>query len=493
LANLNDTMSQLQQDLVDLRETVEPVVKKFYRVTLETTKIHYALGELAEITAHITDLQGNPLPLTLTTRPWVDFVTSWGQLKPDPKFDSRGGVGDRAVSVRTDLRGVARVRLQAEHIDEIDDNDEQEVAALMKVEINGSPLSDIIVRAEAPQGTEVEKAFQELTKAYDQGININNLQVVGSVRNYVDAYYIKNAPLITGRFVKPVFRNRWRDYRSTILAFVKDDSNPLTPDQSRGSSSIQVTHRDWIRSWLSNDYFVLKDTLLDNITASLNNKITDTLGESINNVKTEVTEFVSNTGLVGKQRNYRIVHEALDRLTLTTPPPFLNTLTRSVQDAISIQHTLENAQGATVGLPNRNVAFEVFTNVSSSTDIDLETLRREKDIDVEALRNDFAEITKQLSQARSDISAFQKEINGVKVNVGSLGGRLDVTLAEGGQLHTLQAQLQTVSDRVNILNTFDVIDVQSKLAQITTLARQFESTSADLAVVKNQVNLIRGG
>src|ERR1044072_3774932 len=82
----------------ELKLRVENVFKRNYRVSLETTKVEYALGEMARVTARLTDLEGQPVDLSnAAARPWIDFVTSWGRLKPLAGSESLGSVGDRTL------------------------------------------------------------------------------------------------------------------------------------------------------------------------------------------------------------------------------------------------------------------------------------------------------------------------------------------------------------------------------------------------------------
>src|SRR3712207_746801 len=56
LAALNGEVTTLRNEFDAFRAEVEPLVNQFYRVTLETSKTNYAIGELAELTARVTSL-----------------------------------------------------------------------------------------------------------------------------------------------------------------------------------------------------------------------------------------------------------------------------------------------------------------------------------------------------------------------------------------------------------------------------------------------------
>jgi len=365
LQELNARVGVLAGDFGDFRGAVEPLLGEYYRLTMETARTSYAIGELAEITARVTDLRGNPLDLSdEADRPWIDFVVaSWGQLRPIAGFQSLGGAGDRAISVRTDEQGVARVQLRSDHAEGFTDEDEAEVAVSLQTRLatTNTSIAETILSAATPMEAKGMGAFQTLTTEYDR-------TDAPRVRNYADAYYSKNTALITGGILPP-FTHRWLDYRSTVMAFARRDSDPVTPDQSRGVSSMQVTFRDWIFPWIITDYFVETGPLVENFRARLGPKFTGNLDESVLNVKAEVSEFVLGKGLIGRQRNYQVIQNALD--TVTTPQPLafdLNKLTKPMQAAISVQRTLESAQGSATGFADQEVAFGLLTDTAVRAD-----------------------------------------------------------------------------------------------------------------------------
>src|SRR5829696_6675196 len=143
LQGLRTRFEALAEEFIDFRGVVEPLLGEYYRLTMETTRTNYAIGELAEITARVTDLRGNPLDLSNeANRPWIDFVVaSWGQLKPVAGFESLGGAGDRTISVRTDTQGVARVHLRSDHAEGFTDEDEAEVAVSLQTRLGTNNLS----------------------------------------------------------------------------------------------------------------------------------------------------------------------------------------------------------------------------------------------------------------------------------------------------------------------------------------------------------------
>ena len=431
LQELDTKVDALTEDFGAFRASVEPLLGEYYRLTMETTRTHYAIGELAEITARVTDLRGGTLDLAdEADRPWIDFVVgSWGQLKPVAGFESLGGAGDRTISVRTNAQGIARVHLRSDHAEGFTDEDEAEVALSLETKLPtiDRTIAQTILSAATPMEAKNMGAFQTLTAEYDR-------TDAPRVRNYADAYFSKNAPLIVGNtppiFTPPIFTHGWRDYRSTVMAFARRDSDPVTPDQSRGVSSIQVTFRDWIGPWISIDYFVETASLVENFRDRLTPKITDDLGESVLNVKAEVNELVFDKGLIGRQRNYRVIQEALDEVTVTQSLDFpLNKLTKPMQDAIGVQQALESAQGAAVGSAGQEVAFGAFADAAVRADTQA----------AEVGSKLTSYVDEQLGEAQNQL-VFQ-----VQQQQANLKNEL---LAEDGLIQTVHKDLQTVSGRV---------------------------------------------
>ena len=425
LQNLSDRVEVLSTDFTEFRGQVEPLLGEYYRLTLQTTGTSFAIGELAEITAQVTDLRGNALDLSNDAdRPWIDFVVaSWGQLRPVAGFESLGGAGDRTISVRTDAEGVARVQLRSDHAEGFTDEDEAEVAVSLQTTLPTTNLSiaETILSAATPLEAKGLGAFQVLTTEYDRTDALR-------VRNYADAYYLKNTALIAGGIVPP-FTHSWLDYRSTLMAFARRDSDPITPDQSRGVSSIQVTFRDWIFPWILTDYFVETGPLVQDFRDHLGPKIVDNLDESVFNIKAEVSDFVLNKGLLGRQRNYLVIQDALD--TVTTPQPVaydLNKLTGPMQDAVGIQRTLESAQGVASGFADRELAFGLLTDTAVRADQAAESGKQLTD-----------HVDEQLVQAKDDL-LFQVQQEQASFS--------DELLRVGGPIQEVRERLQTVSGEV---------------------------------------------
>src|SRR4029077_20882421 len=129
-------------------------------------------------------------------------------------------------------------------------------------------------------------------------------------------------------------------------------SNDITaPDFGRASAAIQIVFRDWIGPWYNLEYAFDTTTLKQTYRDRLSSKFTNDLNESVTNVKSEVNAIVANQGIVRKQRDYRVIRDAMDEINLPQPPIFLNAVTQSVQNAIAMQQTVQQAQDVTAELP----------------------------------------------------------------------------------------------------------------------------------------------
>lgn len=449
---LDARVTTLETQLETLQTEVEPLLRQTYRVLLTTTKVNYALGELAELTAQVNDLQGNPV----TDRPWVDFVATWGQLRPVRGFESRGGVGDRTISVRTNDQGIARVLVRAEHAEGFAEEDEDEVAVALTTRLRADNLSvaEHILQANTPLEARERGAFEILTTEYNRTDAL-------LVRNYVDAYYLRNPTMSVGKITPDFverFRSRWRDYRATVMAFAKTDSDPLTPDHSRGVNSIQITFRDWIGPWIFVDYFDRNrlDVLVPGIREQIAPNIRDNLKLSVDLLKQDVINLVRNKGVLGKLQQYEVINRAIGQINVEQA--FLPQLVDSVQKAIGLQQTLENFQAAPVGLigaGTQDVAFDVFTDAATRADANVAGVTGE----IENLKGQVGQFAGQFAQFDGRISALQ----GTVTNLGVDQLKTDVSKLRND---ILGLGAESILSQVNVLKQSVVeIDTRTKTLQ----------------------------
>ncbi|HEY9621998.1 MAG TPA: hypothetical protein V6C78_16705 [Crinalium sp.] len=454
-SDINTKLNQLTSDFNTFRTAIQPLLTRYLRVTMTTPKQNFAIGELAEITARVTDLDGN-LP---TTPAWIDFVAAWGQLKPASGFVSVGGAGDRTISVQTNAQGIAKVLLRSEHADAFSDEDENEVAAALttRLQVNNRSISEVLLNASTPMEAEVKGAFQVLSKEYDRRDAV-------SVRSYADVYYLKNASSVTGKLAPGQidrFRTRWRDYRATVMAFAKSDSDPTTADQSSGVCSLQVTFRDWISPWIVLDYIddVAVGNLADRFVDQFQPKITKDYRKSVDLIRKEVGDLVRDRGLIGKLQYYQGINKAMDRVT--SDQTFLSTLTESVQNAVNIQQTLEATQAATLGTFGDAIAFNVFTDAAVRADTN-----------VAGVNADIAGLQQQVGQVQQKVLTYDNQFTTLQASLSTLNGFVNTNIAElkgsfttlqqlsdqrfttlNGDLTTVKTNFGVLNDRTNTLLT----------------------------------------
>jgi len=337
-------LDQLDGRIAPLEALATSVRQRFRRVDLSTTRSRFAIGERGEIVARVTDLEGNPLAFQdVASRPWVDFVTVWGALKAVPGFEARGGAGDRTVSVQVNAGGEARVRLRADHAEAFAEEQEDEVEAVLGATVGTGPavrpISQIMLEAATPTSEGVSQAFQIVAQEYDRADTF-------VMQSYLDAYYVRNPALSFGRFAS-VFQHSWRDYRATVLAFVKPDADPLTADGTQAAASIQITFRDWIYPWLIVDYLPGHVTLAERYRDRFRGRVTGEFGSSLDAVFEIINEETLGRGLIGQQRELAAAQVAIEQIGFTDPPDHLDELILTVGGGIKVQQSLFYSQAVT--------------------------------------------------------------------------------------------------------------------------------------------------
>lgn len=441
----DERIAVLTDELGALQAQFNSVLGQYYRVTMETSKATFALGELAQVTAKVTDLLGNPLNLTNPAdRPFIDFVSSYGRLKAVAGFESLGGVDDRTLSVQADASGVARVILRAEHVEGFTDEDENEIAATLTTKLpNNATIAEVISRANTPMEANISTAFRTMTAEYDRPDGL-------SLRSYVDSYYINNKSRITGRITPNLsdhVRTRWRDYRSTVMAFAKRDNNPLTPDQARGVSSIQVTFRDWISPWIILDYTdeVMTRPLVDDFRGVVRPHITKDFNESILLLKNEVKRSVVDKGLVGKIRTYDVMSRAFNSLAVDNPPAFLNNVTQSLQNAVNIQSTLAPTQFGAIGLSGQEVAFDVFTDAAIRADSNTAGLSQQ----LGGLQSNLDDLTGKINTNADGLIKTRRDLDQLGLNVTGISNELPTLRAAATDVGNLRERIGSIDTILN--------------------------------------------
>jgi hypothetical protein len=222
------------------------------------------------------------------------------------------------------------------------------------------------------------------------------------------------------------WRQTWRDYHITVLAFGKTDDDPRTADAPRGANAIQITFRDWLGPWILVDYipnFTNRVPLLLNI---LQGAITNDYHESATRMKNQLQQRVQTFGLLGKTREYEAARGAIEQVNPTQPVVFLNQLKDSMRAAVSLQQSFQATQVATAGGGTEEVALEAFTSTAVRAD------------------SGVAGVNAQVQQVQQQLATVQQNVN-------ALGGRVDATLTAGGHIDQLRANIKNVGDQVSAL------------------------------------------
>lgn len=492
LGNVQTEVSDLRAEFTELQAQVTAVLGQYFRVTMQTSQLTYAIGDLAEITAQITDLFGRPfLPARGQELPWIDFVTLWGQLKPASGFTSRGGAGDRTIAVQVNAEGVARVLLRADHAEQFSDDEEKEVAGTLETVIPGVDFTfkEAILTARTPVEAKEKGFLRSMTLEYDR-------RDAKTLRRYTDVYYKKN-PTILGKPGNTGIFHTWRDYRSTVLAFASADGDPRSPDQSRGVSSLQVTFRDWIGPWLNLEYLVEIGDLSKSVSEKLKGSIRGTHAESVGRIREFLNDFTVEAGVLGKVRNYGVIDEAFTLVDLTNPPEYYDALANNMRSAVKLQQSLVDT--------DTPVAVDAFSNVAVRIE------RRTDDVDTKVRLTDerftvavdaaLARFGQQVNEAETRfdgkvaerLGGFTEQVNALQRSLqeqgntlrgeftnragqlenafSSLNGRFTAALAEGGSVQQLGNRLNTLEGRVGALNVvkLDADRVNDAVSRVDTL------------------------
>lgn len=489
LETLQGQLKQLQETFATFQGQVTPLMGEYYRVTLETARDRYVIGEQAEILAKVTDLHGKPLNLTQQTRPWLDFIATWGRLKPAAGFEFRAGVAERSLSVRTNLQGEARLLLSADHTEGLTDEDEAEAEAALKTILPATQknMAESILETNTPMEAKTKGVFGIITAEYCR-------TDAKRFRQYVDTFYVKNATVVHAKDAF-IFVQNWNFYRATIMAVVKKDSDPRTPDQGRGLSSIQTVFCNWLMPWIHLDFMAEIKTSVEEARDRFKGKIYGNYADSLRRLKMEALEIVQDKGLLGKQRAYKAMNLALDEVMLESPPAFMEPLILLMQNTMNFQQAMAIPQIRAVGTLESEAGLVMFSDAAVHTAQEVDRVRSQSD----ALDDKITEAEKRFGDKITE--AEQGFSN--KVDNAMAGVKGEVSQAEkrfGKQLDEFKA---TINDQVNLqfnanLATFrgEIAQVQQRIDQVqknfTDLSSQQKTFQGNLLTVQNDVGFLKG-
>jgi hypothetical protein len=430
LAALERRADRAEAGIGEVRETVDFLLRGMRRVTLRTGRVNHAIGELAEIRAQVTDARGNRIVFAEgEPLPSIDFVTSWGQLRPAPAFQGQtvAGTGDRTLSVRVNANGEAVVLLRAEHAEGFTVEAEQEVETSLTTILPAANLSirDTILTAATPMEASLRGAFQVLSREYER-------TDVENVRRYVDTYFVRNPGRVVGPLPQ-ILHETWRDYRATVLAFVKDDSDPTTAEPGQGVCSLQVTFRDWIGPWLNLDYLTEgRRGLADDFRERFGRRVGSTYAETVAGFRQEAELSIAGKGVIGRHRDYLAMGDAFGTLT-AGGQRFVADAAASAQSAIGVQQTLE-VSGALFAASSAPVALQAFAQVALNADSGAaatqaetvrglqeqisgleERVRKDVGIEQQTLRDELLREDGPIFSVRKEVETFRGQVSGINV------------------------------------------------------------------------------
>lgn len=430
-------VDDLETAVGDLTQQVQPLLDR-YIVTVRTQKQNYAMGELCEIIAVVRDLQGN----AVTSRPWIDFMTTWGQLRAAAGFQTDLSASGGSISVRANSDGIARVLVKPAHTANLSESQEDQMAAAMETTLPGGMFFyQAIMSSPTPGSDAAQQAFQVMNQQYE-------ISQQSPVQQFIDEYHFYPDYQVHTPWT-PSFSN-WKHYRTVVMAMVKDDSDPLTPDTSKGSASIQVQFRDWIGPWII-DYLDDYEIYVPGIIGLLEPQVGSGMFQhDLDIVHDLVEENIGVLGAVGRQKYYNSVIDAIDQVEVTDPPPYMADFRNSVKYAVSVQQMQENpgvaVKGNLVGkAPGMTAMTGAAKNAAAAKDTADSTLNtyetlqaesREMNDRIMALDSDL-QITHQLSNnINNELSSIGQNV--LKINTldqNSVQGQVNLITAQIGQIN----------------------------------------------------------
>ncbi len=431
LDDLTARVETVETTLTAFQSRIDSLLSQYYRISLQTTQSTYALGDRAELLATVTDVFGDPVQFTNATRPWIDFVSTWGQFRVVGGFETRGGVGQRSASVRVNTQGIARVELRADHIDDGDEDDDDEVfATLNTIVANNQTVSQLITQSASPVGAQA--AYSVMTAQYNAS---------PGYRQYVDKSYNHNHWSKAVGSVDRIVAGNWDEYRSTVLAFVKNDSDAQTPDPGRGFASTQITFRDWVRGWSVLDYLDFDDN--DPEILDLGNRFDDLVAQpglfDFDRVKDIVREKVRPDGYFSRARDYQVVDKAFERVNPRENARVIET----IRGGLVLEQNAVLSQGGLTGTRAQGSFASLTNGVALSSQA------------VGALSDEVGGIQRNLAQTGEAVSQI-----GGRVQVQT--GQLDALFSESGAINILQRDVDTVKGSVSRFLDFNPSEVLEK-------------------------------
>ena len=227
------------------------------------------------------------------------------------------------------------------------------------------------------------------------------------VMQYVDNYYAGYGGKVAGGLIHR--GGEWRDYRAVVLAFARTDADPLTPDPARGIASIQLLFRDWIEAVIpvyTSELEIKKD--IRDYRERIGLRFTEEYFSSYRNVTKEIEDIVKDDrGLLGRVRDYQVVHEALDGIAPDKDQAIVDRVRTTVQRAVALQQTVEPAMAMTK-VAGEKTALTALADSMHEANVDVIAAVE----GVEELGGQFADVQTRVVQAEQTITSLDTRVQG---------------------------------------------------------------------------------
>ncbi len=426
---LTSTLPDLDSRLQTVEDSIAPLLQT-YRVTLQSSRQHYALGEVCEITVQVTDLQAQ----FVNPRPWVDCVCSWGKLRAASGFaSSQLGDGGNSLSVQVNAEGIARVLLSAGPKNATAQQ-ELQMMAIMSNNVEGESytVAQAVMQAPTPGDVRAVKAYKQMHREYERAD-------ATLWRHYADSYSVggNRGGIVWGG-------GEWEYHYATVMAFARPDGNPVTPDGAHGVASIQIRFRDWVPAW-GNDYVLDRDDLEVELAEDWGRYVDVEVENPLDELWHRVEEQVRDRGIWGRQKYFEAGQGAL--LRNVNPGDPLRETREQVGKALAAQAAADMSQmQAAAGRQQQGApVMGAYMSQGSRT---------------ESLGKQVAQVGAEASQAR-----------GLSESVAVLEGRMQNTEQLG---RNIQGSLQLINENVRGINALDE----------TSLKGGVQKISAEIAAIK---------
>jgi hypothetical protein len=417
-------------------QVLETILGQFHLVTLQTTKATCVVGDFTEITARALDLEGHPRTFTAQSRPWVDFVATWGRLQAAPGFEATSGATSRSIAVRTDLNGIARVRLRAEAALGISDQDEAAFAQVLSrpsSSTSGKTVEQAILQANTPSEARASGAFDVVDAEYKAGNP--------GVKRYVDALFVNERQI--GFYPADLVFGTFTDYRATVLAFVRADNDPTTPDAARGAGTTQITFREWTQVYAEPPLEIDLEEPPQYIFPPIN------FFEELVEVPDFVEKFTKNVldvkGEVERHRRVRETTAWLDEAVPNAGPPGLRIALEQAKGTLGLVAELD--QGRVRAAPESSGVTSLIAMASHNE-------ARTKQVEAQA------------RAAQEQTGAVQLALGQVQGQVSNLQGQVAATMAEGGAITIALGEVRQLKTQVDAFDADRVKPTETRVQDI---------------------------